>query len=81
MPKGAHSPYSKHSPMSSKVFPSSYHNAVLYTEDVVHRIIEVIRERSTKPTYVIFTGDHGELLENEDDKRGHGWIPVPADKC
>ena len=74
MPKGAHSPYSRHSPMSSKIFLNSYDNAVLYTEDVVHRIIEVIRERSSKPTYVIFTGDHGELLENEDDKRGHGWF-------
>lgn len=74
MPQGAHSPYRPRSPFTAKPFPNEYDNAVFYTEDVAHRIIETVRNRSSKPTYVIFTGDHGELLLNEDDKRGHGWF-------
>jgi len=40
-----------------------------------------VRQRSTKPTDVIVTGDHGELLLNEDElMSGDTQLEDPANK-
>lgn len=74
MPKGAHSPYGEKSPDSFKIFSNDYDNALHYFDFVVSEIIDHVRENSTKPAYIIVTGDHGELLKGESDLRGHGWF-------
>jgi glucan phosphoethanolaminetransferase (alkaline phosphatase superfamily) len=73
-PKGAHSPYANKSPEKFKKFPDEYDNAVHYADHVVAELIEIVRKRSSKPTFILMTSDHGEILKGEDDKRGHGWF-------
>ena len=73
-PNGAHSPYANKSPEEFKKFPNEYDNAIHYADHILAELISVIRQRSTKPTFIIMTSDHGELLEGEDNKRGHGWF-------
>jgi glucan phosphoethanolaminetransferase (alkaline phosphatase superfamily) len=73
-PDGAHTPYVEKSPERFKGFDEEYDNAILYTDSVIASIIENLRGRSKKPTYVIVTSDHGELLKGEDEQRGHGWF-------
>lgn len=71
---GAHSPYANKSPDSFKQFPDEYDNAILYSDHVISQLIETLQQRSAKPTYILITSDHGELLKGEDDRRGHGWF-------
>ena len=73
-PTGAHTPYAEKSPDTFKKFEKEYDNAIYYTDHVVADLIEHLRLHSAKPTFVIFTSDHGELLKGEDAKRGHGWF-------
>ncbi|WP_299843996.1 sulfatase-like hydrolase/transferase [uncultured Roseovarius sp.] len=73
-PSGAHSPYAEKSPEAFKKFGDEYHNAIHYTDHVVGGLIEQLRQHSTKPTYVMMTSDHGELLKGEGMRRGHGWF-------
>jgi len=74
MPRGAHSPYNENTPDAFKPFDHNYDNSILYFDHVVGNIIEKLRAGSDRTTYVIVTGDHGELLKGESDKRGHGWF-------
>lgn len=71
---GAHSPYADKSPDAFKQFPSEYDNAILYSDHVIAQLVETLQQRSAKPTYILITSDHGELLKGEDDRRGHGWF-------
>lgn len=73
-PQGAHTPYEEKSPPEFKLFDEEYDNAIRYTDHVTAEIIDHLRKHSTKPTYVIFTSDHGQLLKGEDERRGHGWF-------
>lgn len=73
-PRGAHTPYAEKSPPEFKAFAEEYDNAILYTDHVAGEIIDHLRKHSPKPTYVIFTSDHGQLLKGEDERRGHGWF-------
>lgn len=71
--RGSHSPYDKYHTDAFRVFPedvedtnafrvNSYDNSVLFSDHVHNEIIKLLRSRSKLPTYVLFTGDHGELL-------------------
>jgi glucan phosphoethanolaminetransferase (alkaline phosphatase superfamily) len=71
--RGSHSPYQKQYPSQYSKFTNSYDNTVLYTDFVLSSIINYIEAESKKPTYIIFTSDHGELL-GEHGKKGHGWF-------
>jgi glucan phosphoethanolaminetransferase (alkaline phosphatase superfamily) len=73
-PRGAHTPYTDKSPEELKKFESDYDNAIAYTDLILNAIIKEIKMRSKLPTYVIFTSDHGELLDGESDRLGHGWF-------
>ncbi len=73
-PKGAHSPYAEKSPESFKIFDTEYENAIHYSDHVVAEIIDLLRQKSTRPTYIIITSDHGQILKGEDERRGHGWF-------
>lgn len=73
-PNGAHAPYGNKSPDSFKVFDDDYDNAVHYTDHVVADLVTYLQQNSSKPTYIIHTSDHGELLKGEDSRRGHGWF-------
>lgn len=68
---GSHHPFGNKFPSKFKVFPSDYDNSVLYTDYVINTLIEVLQQKSNKPTYMIFTSDHGELL-GEYGMHGHG---------
>ena len=71
--RGSHSPYHKQYPKDFNKFKTSYDNTVLYTDYVLSEIITYIATVSKKPTYIIFTSDHGELL-HEHGRNGHGWF-------
>ncbi|GJL49713.1 MAG: hypothetical protein NPIRA01_09400 [Nitrospirales bacterium] len=71
--RGSHTPYEKRSPQEFKKFDSEYDNSVLYTDYVITEIIKTIQLKSKKSTYVLFTSDHGELI-NDDGMNGHGWF-------
>lgn len=82
--RGSHSPYEKYHTDEFRLFPedvddvnifrvNSYDNSVLFSDHVHNEIIEVLRDRSTLPTYVLFTGDHGELL-GEGGRWGHSVL-------
>jgi glucan phosphoethanolaminetransferase (alkaline phosphatase superfamily) len=46
---------------------------VLYTDYFLSEVIKYLKENSKKPTYIVFTSDHGELL-HEHGRNGHGWF-------
>ncbi len=71
--RGSHTPYHKQYPKEFKKFKTPYDNTVLYTDHVLNEIITYIESVSDKPTYIIFTSDHGELLR-EHGRNGHGWF-------
>lgn len=71
--RGSHSPYHMQYPKSFSRFESTYDNTVLFTDYVIHDIINYIGLQTNKPTYVIMTSDHGELL-GEHGMKGHGWF-------
>ncbi len=71
--RGSHSPYHKQYPKKFKKFKKSYDNTVLYTDYALNEIITYIKSVSDKPTYIIMTSDHGELLK-EYGRNGHGWF-------
>ena len=86
--RGSHSPYERYHTDDFRVFPenvddldqfriNSYDNSVLFSDHVHNEILKLLRERSKLPTYVLFTGDHGELLGDEVDGRplwGHSVL-------
>ena len=52
---------------------SGYKNTILYTDYILNEIIKVLQEKSTKPTYLFFTSDHGEGIDHH---AGHGHLHV-----
>lgn len=71
--RGSHSPYERYHPDEFRVFPedrsdmnafrlNSYDNSVLFSDHVHNEILNLLRERSSLPTYLVFTADHGELI-------------------
>ena len=76
---GSHSPYDKRYPKEFEYFPpkdslSKYKNSVYYTDFIVTSIIEKLKKKSKKPTYLFFTSDHGEGI---DRYSGHGNLNDP----
>lgn len=50
-----------------------YHNSIHYTDYILSEIIEKIKQKTTKPTYFIFTSDHATNLGDK-DRNGHGRL-------
>ena len=71
--RGSHSPYHKQYPKKFNKFKNPYNNTVLYTDYFLNEVIKYLKQNSKKPTYIIFTSDHGELL-HEHGRNGHGWF-------
>jgi len=71
--RGSHTPYAKQFPPEFKKFAKDYDNTVLYTDYILSRFLDLLRERCTQDLYFIFVSDHGELL-GEKGKHGHGWF-------
>jgi lipid A ethanolaminephosphotransferase len=76
---GQHSPYDKYPSQFNinknintfkEKINSKYNNTLLYTDFILDNIIKYLKEKSTKPTIIIFTSDHGELL-GKNKKYGH----------
>lgn len=75
---GEHSPYLRYpkefekfkdySNLKSKL-NSHYNNSLIYTDFILNEIVEFFT-KEIKPTYIIFTSDHGEFL-GENGKYGH----------
>jgi len=72
--RGSHSPaYNKYE-FGFKLFDDEYDNSVAYTDYVITGIYDHLKNNSTKETFLIFTSDHGELLNEKGNKSGHGWF-------
>lgn len=87
---GSHLPYQFRYPKKFKVFKSSssasfkqqeinyYDNSVLHTDNVIKKIISIVQNKSTKPTYIIFTSDHGESL-GDHHHFGHNNLSISSE--
>jgi glucan phosphoethanolaminetransferase (alkaline phosphatase superfamily) len=72
---GTHSPYKRYPKEYKKFNPkdnslneqikSDYKNSFLYTEYILDRLLNHIKDSSKKETIVIFVSDHGELINSE----------------
>ena len=87
--RSAHTPYIENYPKEREVYPTagkdygdymknSYDNSVLYTQKVTADIIEFFK-RQSRPTYIFFTADHGELL-GQKGKFGHNAVDLDIAK-
>jgi len=80
---GSHSPYGLRYPKIFNKFKSTgdrydhgaYKNSILYTDYIIAEIIEKLKEKTDKPTYVFFTSDHG---EGTDEHAGHGNLKLAS---
>ena len=81
---GSHSPYELRYPKEFAKFTTdkndrydrnSYKNSILYTDYIITQIIKKLKEKTNKPTYVFFTSDHGEGIQNH---RGHGNLKLES---
>lgn len=75
---GSHSPYRTRYPSAFERFNgeaerSEYENTVLYTDEVIRKIISYIKAHTKLPTYILFTSDHGESV-GEGGAYGHGQL-------
>ncbi len=76
---GQHSPYNRYpeefnyyknnDTLQDKI-NSQYNNSILYTDFILDKIVSYLKDNTKKPTIIIFTSDHGQLL-GEDSKYGH----------
>jgi len=80
---GSHSPARIRYPKKFDIFKpdpkdpvdiSGYKNSVLYTDFILNKIIETVKKKTKKPTYIFFTSDHGEGI---DEHSGHGHLKDP----
>ena len=76
---GQHSPYNKYpkefNQYKNKItlkdkINSNYNNSVLYTDYIIDKMIRYLQKNSSKPTIIVFTSDHGQLL-GENNQYGH----------
>lgn len=72
--RGSHSPANNKYPEEFGIFSDPYNNSVLYTDYVIYNIYDYLKKNSLKETWLIFTSDHGELLGEAGNKKGHGWF-------
>ncbi len=72
--RGSHAEYFERYPPEKNFFnysPSSpfhightnaYDNSVRYTDEIMQQIVELTLQKTKRPTYIIFTSDHGESV-------------------
>ena len=79
--RNSHSPYEQSHPPEYAKWPidgvsqhdytvNSYDNSIRYTDHLLVRILDRLRQRSKRPTYLFFTSDHGEMM-GEHGKYSH----------
>lgn len=85
--RGSHFPYSERYPGSYTFFKpnvnadfqhqqiDTYDNSVRYTDDFIDFLVKIVTEKTKRPTYLIFTSDHGESL-GENGIYGHNNLQV-----
>lgn len=81
--RASHTPFVETFPKEFEIYNSSntnlqqesidYINSIRYTDYVIKKILESVREKTTRLTYVIFTSDHATNVGNE-NVRGHGQL-------
>jgi len=85
IPASPHYPYDgipatfrKHKLKQIDDMTPAYLNSLLYMDWVVSEIIrEVEAVGLLDHTLIVITGDHGEMLGEDDGKMGHGWVVTP----
>ena len=87
--RGSHAEYFERYPAEKNFFhysPSSsfqiahtdaYDNSVRYTDEILQQIVELTLQKTKRPTYIIFTSDHGESV-GERGFYGHNNIHESA---
>ncbi len=85
--RGSHFPYDERYPDSYAFYKpnpnadfqhqqiDSYDNSVRYTDDFLASLVKLVSEKTKRPTYVLFTSDHGESL-GENGIYGHNNLQV-----
>jgi glucan phosphoethanolaminetransferase (alkaline phosphatase superfamily) len=84
----AHSMYDQFTPRNWRPFSvdegsfegkmkSTYRNAIAWFDEVVRQIVSAVIAKSSRPVWVIITGDHNELL-GEGGRWGHGQLAEQA---
>ncbi len=85
--KGSHFPYEQRYPSDYEFFKTAkggtfrelqnnyYDNSVRYTDAMLAKLSKIIEKKTNRPTYLIFTSDHGESL-GENGIYGHTRLNV-----
>ena len=85
--KGSHFPYNMRYPLNFEFYATTpddsyqqkqmnrYDNSVRYTDSNISALIKLIIQKSSRPTYLIFTSDHGESL-GEEGIYGHNNVQI-----
>ena len=77
---GSHTPFKLRYPEEFDIFEhhdgdrfdlSEYKNSILYTDHIISQVVQILQQKSKKPTYLFFTSDHGEGI---DEHSGHGHL-------
>lgn len=81
--RASHTPFAETFPKEFEIYNTSntplpqesidYLNSIRYTDYVIQKVIETIKKKTTRLTYVIFTSDHATSIGNE-NSRGHGQL-------
>lgn len=84
--RASHTPFKETFPEEFEIFTKSnvnsenilqnsldYFNSIRYTDFVIEQIINKVKEKTLRPTYVIFTSDHGTNIGDE-NRQGHGFL-------
>ncbi|RXI28671.1 phosphoethanolamine transferase [Aliarcobacter trophiarum] len=66
-------PFNKENTNNLEQNTIDYINSVSYTDSVLEKIISTLKQKTSKPTYVIFTSDHATNI-GDNARQGHGML-------
>lgn len=68
---GSHTPVTWRYPKEFDHFEDKYLNSILYTDYILSQIVQELKKKTDRPTYVVFTSDHSTGHGGKSGK-GHG---------
>lgn len=66
-------PFSKENTNNLEQNTIDYINSVSYTDSVLEKIITTLKQKTSRPTYVVFTSDHATNI-GDSARQGHGML-------
>ena len=58
-----------------RLLVNTYDNAIVYTDSIIHQLVDIMTDRVNGPLYFLITSDHGQLFGDDSAKTyGHGKL-------